>query len=80
MTKFRLSRVVTVRFRGEYDVTAKAGTPLTLIPDGMGNPCYAIPPSACDAGTMGGPRSIFAHDSTYYHIWAPPDAVETVED
>lgn len=80
MTTYRLSRDVTVRFRGDYDVTAKAGTRLMMIPDGSGKPCYAIPPSACDAGPMGaaGTRSIFGHDSKYYHVWAPADAVEEV--
>jgi len=80
MAHYRLSRDVTVRFRGDYDVTAKAGTRLTRHRDGMGKPCFAIPPNACDAGPMGaaGTWSIFSHDSKHFYIWAPADAVEEV--
>lgn len=86
MAHYRLSRDVTVKFNGGgkaadgYDVSARAGTRVKMIPDGMGKPCYAIPPSACDAGGMGkaGTWSIFGHDAKYYHVWAPADAVEEV--
>ncbi|WP_206631267.1 hypothetical protein, partial [Mesorhizobium sp. M7A.F.Ca.MR.362.00.0.0] len=85
----RLSRDVVVRFRGDYDVHAPAGTPVRMIPDGMGKPCYAIPPGFCTVPSI--PRleavsrkgrsrmiSIFDHDATYFHIWAPNDAVEPI--
>lgn len=85
--RYHLSRDVTIRFNGGgdpscgYDVTAKAGAPVLLVPDGMGNPHYAILPDACDAGPMGsaGTWSIFGHDSCYYYVWAPADAVEAVD-
>ncbi|RUX60133.1 hypothetical protein [Mesorhizobium sp. M7A.F.Ca.CA.002.12.1.1] len=88
-TKYRLSRDVVVRFRGDYDVHAPAGTPVQMIPDGMGKPGYAIPPGACTVpgipqleavSRQGKSRkvSIFDHDSTYYYIWAPADAVEEI--
>lgn len=76
MPGYRLSRDVTVQFRGFYTVTAKAGTPLQMIRDGMGKPCYAIPPHACDPGAL---AAMFKHDATYFYVWAPADAVETVE-
>lgn len=87
MTKIhRLSRDVSVMFNGGgdpaqgYEVKAKAGTVLVPVPGGMGVN-YAIPPHACDAGNMGkaGTWSIFGHDSTYHHVFAPADAIEAVE-
>lgn len=78
--RYRLSRDVKVRFRDFYDVTAPKGTPLQLVKNGSGTTgdLLAIPPHLCDAGGMGeaGTPSIFGHDSTYFYIFAPLDAVE----
>ena len=81
MTRYRLNRDVTVKFRGDYDVSAPKGTPVIRHKDGGGCDIYAIPPTFCDAGGMGKPGtwSIFGHDSTYYHVWAPTDAVEAFQ-
>ncbi|MER9961655.1 hypothetical protein NKJ72_11920 [Mesorhizobium sp. M0045] len=82
--RYRLSRDVVVRFRGDYDVTAKAGTVLEHVPHngGLKTPGFAIPPAACDAGQMGkaGTWSIFGHDSKHFYIWAPADAVEEFDE
>lgn len=69
----KLARDVTVIFRGGYPVTAKAGTRLGLSKNGMGQDCYYIPRGACDPGPC---AALFKHDSTYYFVWAPADAVD----
>lgn len=69
----KLARDVTVIFRGEYPVTAKAGTRLLPLKDGMGKPCFAIPRGACDPGPC---AALFKHDSTYFYVWAPANAVD----
>jgi hypothetical protein len=80
MANYRLSRDVTVNFR-EYQVSAKAGAPVTVHKDGSGADLFAIDPAFCDAGSMGkaGTWSIFGHDSEYHHVWVSADAVEAVE-
>lgn len=75
-----LSRDVTVKFR-EYEVTAKAGTPLEFVKgaSGTSGDLWAIPPRFCGTGGISsGPGSIFAHDAAHYYIWAPADAVEVL--
>ncbi|RWC91665.1 MAG: hypothetical protein EOS72_03145 [Mesorhizobium sp.] len=71
---YRLSRDVTVRFRGSYDVRAKAGTVLEHVPHnaGIATPGFAIPVAACetDVGTYAD------FDLAHYYVWAPADAVE----
>lgn len=72
----KLSRDVTVMFRGEYPINAKAGTRLIEQRDGMGRPQYAIPSGACDPGPC---AALFKHDATYYYVWAQADAVDLSE-
>lgn len=75
--RFRLSRDVTLTFQRIHTVRAKAGTPVQRLISGMG-PCYALSPSAVETDSPTGRGTIWAHDTTYYHIWAPADAVEEV--
>ncbi|SON54268.1 hypothetical protein HDIA_0727 [Hartmannibacter diazotrophicus] len=81
MTRYVLNRDLTVTFRG-YPVSAKKGAPCTMLRDGLGNPCFAIRRVACDAGAMGkaGTWSIFGHDSKYFYVWVPSDAVSEESD
>ncbi len=69
-------------FRGDYPVTAKAGTHLRLVKGAVGGKedAWAIPPQACDAGAAGAAEtwSIFGHDSKHFYIWAPLDAVKVI--
>ena len=77
----RLSRDVTIMFNGGgraadgYPVSAKAGTHLLEVTGGLG-PSYAIEVEDCiiDPGVA----ALFKHDSTYYYVFAPIDAVEEI--
>lgn len=75
--RFRLSRDVTLTFQRLHTVRAKAGTAVQEIMGGMG-PNYALSPLAVETDSPTGRGSLWAHDTTYYHIWAPSDAVEEV--
>lgn len=83
--RYRLAHDVTLEWGGgvgaiTYQVKAPKGTPLDLIQGASGTEgdLLAIPPAACDAGTMGkaGTWSIFGHDSKYHYIWAPAGSWE----
>jgi len=77
MPKYVLSRDVELTFQRFHTVRAKAGTPLKMVMCGDG-PGYVISPSHVETDSPRDPNSIWAHDTKYYYIWAPRDAVSEV--
>lgn len=75
---YRLSRDVELRFRDLHTVRAKAGTPVQMIPDGRGLPCYALSPGSVETDSPTGRGTLWAHDTAHYYIWAPADSVEEI--
>lgn len=80
MKRYRLKRDVAVMFNGGgnprhgYEVTAKAGDPVKMVPDGRGIPCFALVTGRVSQDVA----ALFAHDSRYYHVWVSADDVEEV--
>ncbi|KUL94306.1 hypothetical protein DK26_14915 [Bosea sp. WAO] len=77
MPRYQLARDVQMIFQGLHTVRAKAGTPLRMVMCGTG-PGYVIPVARVETDSATGRGTIWAHDTTFYHIWAPADAVEEV--
>lgn len=76
--KYQLSRDIELLFLGHI-VRAKKGTSVQMIPDGRGLPCYTLYPANVETGSHQGRGSLWRHDTKYYYIWAPNDAVECLE-
>lgn len=75
MKKYRLSRDVEFTFQQIHTVRAKKDTRVI-----GSNGHFILSPSQVETDTPTGPRTIWAHDTKYYYIWAPADAVEEVPD
>lgn len=78
MPKYQTTRDLELSFQRFHKVKVNAGTPVQAIQCGTGIE-YAVNPSLCETDSQTGAGTIWAHDTKYYYIFVPRDAVAEVE-
>ena len=66
-----LNKDVELRFHELHDVSIKAGTPVRWIDGKGGQGGWVVDPHRVEPSATQdrGPKSLWAHDTTYYYIW-----------